>query len=131
MARLAAESTDLPAAHGIRLALNSSVPTGAMHETDIGAVHEALDLIVYPDAEAARAEYLATKIEYDELAGAGPMNDPAVALFANPIAAINRTRAAAAIEGEDGALRHLSDGERIRLQRLAGTIKEAEATIAA
>lgn len=108
-------------AHGIRLALNATVPIGTLQEREIGAVHDALDLFVYAEARIARAEYIAAKIEYDMLTGAGLMNDAAGDLPANLAAATNRAREAKAIEQEGGTLRHLRDNERPDLQRFAGT----------
>jgi hypothetical protein len=131
MARLAAEKADLPAAYGLRLALNAAAATGSLSEEDAGAVHSALDRIVYPEAEAARAEYLAAKIEYDTLELAGPMNDPIDVINANPVVAIQRARAAAAIEQEDGTLLYLGDNDRAHVQQLAGTMDERQPADAA
>jgi hypothetical protein len=122
LAKLTAETKDLAGAHGLRLALAGVLPADRSQEVELGKVHAVLDTIAPAEGEAARADYLAAKIEYQRLLDAGPLNDPASFITEDPAGALTRMRTFEAMDPADGTLRNLTDADRTRFQELAGTL---------
>jgi hypothetical protein len=130
MIEQAKKDADLPAAHGLRLALQS-LPVTPSTEKTIGELHERLDGIVYREAEEVTADYVAARIEFNALADAGELGDISGSILKNPAESINRLREALAVEDEDGRTRHFNDADRVKMQELAGTIEPASDASAA
>ena len=124
LAAAAAETQDLAAAFAVRLALSTAI-AGGMEDKETAIVTAALDRVALPEQKAALADYVAARIELDQLIAGGEVGDVTARALRDPAGALNASREAASFETEDGEVRRLSETEVEELRQLAGTLEKA------